>query len=127
MREVELPVDGEPVSRAQAERGGRPFADAVHGEDGRLPERRGKERAGGMAQVVLREEQARVPLVAGPEGAELALEQRLLEELLAKPEWNGHRERAHPPRGKREVCLEQALELEEGFVVEGHEVDLLQR
>ena len=42
MGEMDLLVDRECIAAAERQRGGRPFADAVHGEHGGLLEGRGK-------------------------------------------------------------------------------------
>ncbi len=61
MREVDFLEDFQRVAAPDGQRGGGPFADAVHGQHGGLLEGRGEEGAGGMAQVVLGEAQPAVP------------------------------------------------------------------
>ncbi len=55
--EVDLADDLQSVAFAQRQRRRRPFAHAVHRQHRRALERRGEEGAGGMAQVVLGEQQ----------------------------------------------------------------------
>ena len=97
----------------------RPLADAVHGEDRRLLEGGGQEARGGVAHVVLGEEDR--PLV----GLELLADDRGHPELLVEP----HRHRlAEGGEGAREggdVGREHPLELEERLVVEADRVELL--
>ena len=54
----------ERVAPADRDRGRRPLADAVHGQHRGLLERRGKEGGGGVALVVLGEEQLRLDAFA---------------------------------------------------------------
>ena len=61
MRELQLPQQPQLVAFADAERRRAPLAHAVNGQDGGPLEGAGKESAGGMAFVVVGEDQPRVP------------------------------------------------------------------
>src|SRR5262245_32679213 len=105
MREADLLEQLDVVTTADANGGGGPFADAVHGHDGCLLERRGEEGAGGVALVVAGEEDgAAIPAVQAP--ADLAGQVQLL------PEPDGDRlaEAGETVRRIRHVCLEQPFE-----------------
>ena len=126
VREVDLLAHLEVVPRAETYGGGRPLADAVHGQDDGLLERGREEGARRMALVMLGKEQRSLPVVFGGKVFQLTPEQRLLEELLSQPDGHGHGERAEASRGEGEVGLEEALELQERLVVEGDVVDLIE-
>ena len=111
------------MALAQSHRRGGPLPHAVHGENHRLLEGGGEERAGRMALMMLGEEEPMAPVDAPGQLAQFLDEQALLEELLAAPKRHGHAERAEAGGGEGHVRLEQPLELEEGLVVEGHMID----
>jgi hypothetical protein len=79
MREVDLLPHFEVMTAAEADGGGRPLADPVHGQHHRLLERRGKEGARGMALMVLGEEETPLPIEGGSIRFEPLLQQGLLE------------------------------------------------
>src|SRR5262249_54392962 len=54
-------------------------------------------------------------------------EKALLEQLLLDPERQRHGEAAVAARREREVGLEQPLELDERLVVEGDEIEIVER
>ena len=62
---VDLADDLEAVAAAERQRRGRPFADAVHRQHGRALERRREERARRVAQVMLGEQELRLPVHGG--------------------------------------------------------------
>ena len=127
MREMDLAVDVDRIAVAQAGRGRRPFADAVHGEDRRGLEGRGIEGAGGVRLVMLGEHQLAGDVDAGHVARQVVAQHLALEELLARPHGEGGGKGAKAARGERQVGLEQALELQERLVVEDDVVDVLQR
>ena len=104
---------------ADAEGGGGPLADAVHGEDGRLLEGGGQEARGGVAHVVLGEEDR--PLV----GLELLADDRGHPELLVEPHRHRLAEGVERAREGGDVGREHPLELQERLVVEADRVELL--
>jgi hypothetical protein len=126
VREVDLLQHLELVALAVAQRRGRPFADAVHAEDRGLLIGRREERRGGMALVMLAEQQALLPVEVRLPLLHLVAQQRLLEQLLLQPQRHGHAEGVEAARGEGEIGLEQPLELEERLVVEGDVVDVRQ-
>ena len=73
---------------ADADAGCRPLANAVHRHHHGVRERRWIERAGGMALMMLREQQARFHVLAA-EVLERLAQQALLKQFLLDP--NGHR------------------------------------
>src|SRR5256885_14157653 len=104
----------EVVAAADAVGGGRPFADAVDGEDRRLLERRREEGARGMGLVVLRVEQLAVV-------AERASDFPVQEQFSLHPQRAGHPKLCEPARCDAELRLEYPLELEKGLVVKPDE------
>ena len=62
VREVDLADHLQAVAVSQRQRRRGPFADTVHRQHGRALERRREEGAGGMAQVVLGEQQLALPI-----------------------------------------------------------------
>jgi hypothetical protein len=103
-----------------ADRRGRPLADPVHREDGRLRERRGVEGARRVGLVVLGEVD---PLRLGKTAARERLPDPGLDpELLAHPQGQGPQEGPQPRGGDREVGLEDPMELQDRLVVEGHRI-----
>ena len=74
--------------------------------------------------MVLGKEETPLPVVGGGVGLELLLQQGLLEQLLPEPQRNGHGEGSEPAGGEGQVGLQEALELEEGLVIEDDVVHL---
>ena len=114
----------EVVAAAEADRRRRPLADPVHGQDGGFLERRGKERRGGVALVMLGEEELAVPVAVARKLLQLVVQQPLLEQLFAQPQRDRHPERAKAVRREREIGFQQAFELEERLVVEHDVIDV---
>ena len=112
VREVDRAEELELVALSHAVGRGRPLADAVDREHGRLVEGRGVERRGRVRLVVLSEED--LALVAG----ELLTNHGARVELLAQPHRHGLHELRDPLRRDAEVGLQDPLELEDRLVVE---------
>ena len=110
------------MALADADRGRRPLADAVHRHDRRVLERRRVERRGGVALVVLGEDVA----VLRPR-AEAAAQLAAHVQLLAEPDRHRLGERPQADRREREVGLEQPVELQDRLVIEGDEVEVARR
>src|SRR6266850_149992 len=121
---MDLPYDFQVAPVPQGERGGGPFAHAVHREHRGAREGRRKESAGGMTQMMLGKQQAPLPIDLVIELRELIRQQAPLEQFLLDPQRQRLPERCEPPRGKREIGLEQTLELQEWLVVERHELQI---
>src|SRR2546427_9318402 len=126
MGKVNLFLDLETVPLPDRGRRGRPLAHAVHREHDGLSERRREERTRRMAEMVLAEEQLLVPDPVASDFAELFEQQVLEEKLLPQPQGDRHTEGPEPARREGQVGLEQALELEEGLVVEDDAVNTAQ-
>jgi hypothetical protein len=124
--EMDFLGDREVAAVPDRGRRGGPFADAVEGEHRGPLERRGIERGGRVAQMVLAEQEPRLPVEFGVRGLELVGQQRLLEQLFAQPQRQRHAKRREAARAAGEIGLEQALELEERLVVEHDPVDVLE-
>ena len=120
--ELDVVDQADAVPLADAEGGRAPLADAVEREDRRLVERAGEEGAGGVALVVVGEDQPRPgrPAEALPQGPPHV-------QLLLEPERHGQPEAAEPARGVGQVGLEQPLELGQRLVVEGDVVEVGRR
>ncbi len=110
VREPQLGVEADPVAAPDALRRGRPLPDAVEGEDRRLLERRGEERARGVGLVVLGEQEA-LAVTAGEAAPQLAGQVQ----LLLEPQRRGHQVGPQPPGRVREVGLQQPVELANGL------------
>ena len=126
VREAQLAQDLDAVAPAVADRRGRPLADAVDRQDRRLLEGRGVERARGVREVVLGEEQFHLVDLVAREPREFLEQQPLEEQLLLDPDRHRGEEGAQAAGRERVVGLEQPLELEEGLVVEGDRLQLLE-
>ena len=120
MREPQLLQQLDLVAPPHRDAPGRPLSDAVQRQDGRLLEGGREEGARGVGLVVLEED---VATRVGAAEAPVELPGR--EELLLEPEREAHQEQAEARRGVRDVRLEQPVELEQGLVVEGDEVEIL--
>src|SRR5215471_21638441 len=119
---MDLFEDFELISAAAGDGRSGPFAHAVHGKHGGFVKRRAEECAGGMALVMLGEEEL---LRSGRTvSAELLDQHVLLKELFANPHGNRHAERLQSARRKREVSFEETLEFQKRLVVEGDVIDV---
>ena len=120
MREAELSHQLDAIAPADPETGGRPFADAVEGDERRLLEGRRKKRAGRVRLVVVGED---VPsaIPVGQTVVHLAGQM----EFLLEPERHRLAKGAEPGRCVGEVGLQQPLELGERFVVKADVIELL--
>ena len=118
VRVVQLGQQAQVLAAPDAVRGGRPLADPVHGQHGRLGERRREERARGMRLVMLREEDL------AAESLQLVQDQPPGEELVAQPHRHRGDELRQPAGRHAEILLEQPLELEQGLVVEADVVEV---
>src|SRR5438552_2801178 len=76
--------------------------------------------------MMLREQELAPPIELGIERPELITQQLLLEQLLLQPERHRHTKGAKARGRKREIGLQQTLELEEWLVVERDIVDFTQ-
>ena len=79
-----------------------------------------------MADMVLGKQQARAPVHSRGDLFQLGAQQILLKQLFLDPDRHGPLEGAQAPRREGHVGFKQALELEEGLVVEGDVVDVLE-
>src|SRR5437016_3407563 len=109
----------DPVAPADAEAGRGPLADAVERQDGGLVIRAGKEGAGGVALVVIEEDERRLWLAA--KSLRDAARQ---EEFLPERDRNRLAETAQAARREGEVRFQQALKLHQRLVVERDMIDL---
>jgi hypothetical protein len=125
VREVDFLVHGQRRTLADRERGRRPLADPVHREHRSVLERRRKERARRVAQMMLGEQQPRGPVdVVAERVGERPGNHGLLEQLVLQPDGQRGRERPEAARRERKIGLEQPLELQERLVVERDVVDV---
>ena len=122
MRKMDLLEDFEAVAVADRRRGGRPFADAVHGQHGGVVVGRGVERRRRVAQMMFAEQQPADVEIFG-KLADLVAQQGLLKQLFLQPQRDRHLEGAEAARRHRDVGLQQPLEFEERLVVEHHVVE----
>src|SRR5262245_42813036 len=126
MGKMQLLLDREFIAAADRHRRSCPLPHPVDREHDRLFERRGKERAGRVAEMVLGEQQPFPDPSVGSCPPELIDQHFLLEQPLLEPEWHRFAERQEAARCERQIGLEQALELEKGFFVEDDVIDILQ-
>jgi len=120
--EAEFLEDIDLVPPAVADGAGGPFADAVHGQDGGAFVGGGIEGAAGVRFVVLGEEDFRRHGDAGllEGGFDLGGNPQ----LLLHPDRQGHHEGLEALGGDPDVGFEDAGELVDRLVVEGHGVEL---
>src|SRR5262249_44769420 len=78
---------------------------------------------GGMALMVLGKQQP-FQIDARPELLEFVAQQDFLEQFFLEPQRHRHAERTEAARRKGEIGLEQPIEFQERFVVEGDVIDL---
>src|SRR6266571_772505 len=102
-----------------------PADDVVHRQHRRLLERRGEERRGGVALMMLGEQQPVLDVEVRPELLQFVAQQQLLKQLFLEPKRHRHAKRAEPARREGEIRLKQALEFQERLVVEGDVVELV--
>src|SRR6516165_8073913 len=76
--------------------------------------------------MVLGEQEAALPIEVGRELLQFAADEVLLEQLLAKPDRDCHRERAIAFRRECNISLEQPLELQKWLLVEHDIVNLVE-
>src|SRR5215510_5283431 len=76
--------------------------------------------------MMLCKEETALPVVVPAQLLQLSPQERFLEELLSQPDRHGHRERTEAAGGKRQVCFQQALELQERLVIKRDVIDLVQ-
>ena len=103
-----------------AERGGRPFADAVEREDGGARKRRREERARGVRLVVAAEMHRHRPAA---QRGEFVLDDPRQPELVVEPVRHRGGEGAEAARGDGEGRGQDALELQQRFLVVDRGVD----
>ncbi len=121
MRELQLVDDLERIALADADRRCRPLADAVHGDDRGLLERRRIEGGRGVRFVMLAEQH--LAFVA----LDLAADVVRHPQLLAEPERHRHQVRLPAQRRRCHVGLEEPRELDERLLIEPDVVDLRRR
>src|SRR5579859_2996752 len=118
MRVPNLLRDFEVDAASGAERGACPFTNSVGGEDGGIVERRRKIGARGVRDVVLAKENLAVE-------AERLANLAAYPQLRPEPGLQGADERAPRARVGRGVPGDDALELEQRFLIEDHVVELV--
>lgn len=127
MRKVDLPERLEAMLLPRPHRAGGPFADAVQAQHRRVAKRRGVESRGGVREMMLGEQQrGQLGLRQARHRCQFAAQFLLQEQLVLQPHGHGRDERTQAPGSKTEVGFEQALELQQGFVVENDRLDGLQ-
>ena len=119
MRKALFLQDPDLVAFPHRDGGSGPFPHAIDRQDRGLVEGAREKGTGGMGLVVLGENQ-RPSVFPAQSLAEHTAEM----ELLAQPHRDGLPETAKSARRKREVGFQQSLELEIGFLVEGHVVEI---
>src|SRR6266699_3927228 len=108
------------VASADRDRRRCPFADAIHCQYRRALEWRRKKCACRVAEMMLRKQQALVPVDqrCGSDSSKLSDEHGLLKQLLGQPQRKGRRKAREPARRERHVGLEQPIEFEERLLIE---------
>ena len=118
MRKADLPFQADLRTPPSPHGGGRPLADPVYSEEGGLVERRAKERARRVREVVLREQELR------PRHAQSLLDEGADPQLVEEPRHHGLPEQPGRPRKHLQRRHQDALELHEGLLEERHVVEL---
>src|SRR5437879_9087004 len=106
MRKMDLLMNLEAVRLPDSGGGRRPFPHAVHREHDRLVERRRKESARRMTQMLFAEQQLLIPSVMSVELAQLLGQQVLQVELFSQPQGYRQAKRPEPARREHQVGLE---------------------
>ena len=132
MREVLLGVDRQLAALPHAPGGRRPLAHAVDGQERSPLEGRREKRAGGVALVVLGEQNRRLEgLIVGAEpqvgDSQLALDVVGGPELALEPLRHGAQKDRPAARRERERGLEDPLEGHERLVVERDRIQIRRR
>ena len=96
--------------------GGGPFSDAIHRQDGRLRKGRRKERTGRMRLMMGGEEDRALRPQPGQRGSDASTKVQ----ASAQPIRDGPGKSATSPRGPTQKHLQSPAELQDGFLVEGH-------
>ncbi len=117
--ELDVIEQADAVPLANADRRRAPLAHPVEGDDRRLVEGAGEERAGGMAFMVVGEDQPCPgrPTDSLPQGPPHV-------QLLLEPDRHGQPEAPKPARRVRQIGLDQPLELGQRLVVERDVVEV---
>ena len=119
---MNLPGDADIGPASDPHRRGGPFADTIHGEDHSLVERRGIEGAGGVTQMMFREQQA-LGREAIVQTAQFPAEEVALEQLFPNPQGHCHAKRADSAGSECQIGFQQPFKLQERFIVEDHAID----
>ena len=119
MRKVEGPQEPNFVILTDSYGGGVPFAYPVHGKNGRVLKRAGKECAGRVSFMVAGEEQA-----SSEFQSEFPADNSRQVKLRFKPKWHGFEKRPETPRSVGQVGLEQSVKFEQRLVVKDHVFDV---
>src|SRR6266849_6112538 len=117
MRKMNLFLDPDLATAAERCGSRRPFSNTVHCEDGSICKRRRKKSGCGVAEVVLREEQARFEIVAAAQPVELLDESSLLQQLFPKPVGHRSHKRLQASWGEGQISFNEPLNLWKGFLV----------
>ena len=120
VRELDVLDEVDVVVLADADGGRAPLSDAVDGHDRRLLERAEQERGRGVREVVLDVQDIAFVLEPFLYGARDA-------QLLVDPRWRAVQECLEAARERLDVLGEQALELEEWFLVERDVLEVIDR
>ena len=112
MRKLKLLQQTEAVALTHAQRSCAPLAHAVHGEDGGRVERAGQEGAGGVAFVMVSEDQRRFS------GHLKALTQRASHvQFVFQPERHRQAKTPEARRGVGKVSFQQPIEFRQRLVI----------
>src|SRR6266550_5117570 len=126
MWKPDLPVYLQLVASADRDRRRCPFADAIHCQHGRALEWRRKKCACRVTEVMLRKQQALVPVDGRcrSDSSKLPHEHGFLKQLLRQPQRKRRRKAREPARRERHVGLEQPIELEERLLIEDDVIEI---
>src|SRR5262245_35350333 len=119
MRELQLSRERKSIPSPRARRRRAPLANAVERKDRRLVKWTRKERTGRVTLVMIDKRQRRAHLLA-----ERVTDHRRQPRLVLEPHRHGHRKTAEACRRKREIRLEQPLELLQRLFIEDDVVEI---
>src|SRR5262249_39844526 len=126
MGKGDVPQRGEMVILPQPGRGGGPLAHPIHTQDCSRAEGGREERGGRVGLMVFgKQNRGEGGLFNAGKRGQFFAQHGFQEQLLLQPDRQGGDKRPSATRRKREIRLQEPLELHEGFVIEDNVAEVL--